>query len=226
MTEQARLFEPPVQVMDGPPVLTAYVGKNAGLFAQIMRLYVPEGSDVLDMTYGLGNFWDSPGIKDRYRLVSMDMERGGVMVHGMLEYPPFKPESFDCVVLDPPYANHGAAHTTPMKESIASTYNLKAGTDSRTVYLMYRQGIYAAAALLTAGGSLLVKCQDHIESGRQHWAFQYVLSMGLTAGLEAVDLFVLVQDGIPAMRHPYQKHARKNHSYFWVFHKSASSDAV
>ena len=216
MVEQARLFDPPVQVLDGPPVLTAYVGKNAGLFAQIMRLYVPEGSRVLDMTYGLGNFWDSPGIKERYRLVSMDMDRPA-HVRGVLEHPPFKAESFDCVVLDPPYANHGAEHTTPMKESIAKSYNLKAGTDSRRVYLMYLEGIKAAAALLRSGGALLVKCQDSIESGRQHWAVQYVLSMGLTSGLVAEDLFILVQDGTPAMRHPYQKHARKNHSYFWVF---------
>ena len=204
MVEQARLFDPPVQVLDGPPVLTAYVGKNAGLFAQIMRLYVPEGSRVLDMTYGLGNFWDTPGIKERYRLVTMDMERPA-HVRGVLEHPPFKAESFDAVVLDPPYANQGSEHT------------LKAGTASRTVYLMYLEGIKAAAALLRAGGALLVKCQDSIESGRQHWAVQYVLSMGLTSGLTAEDLFILVQDGTPAMRHPYQKHARKNHSYFWVF---------
>ena len=33
-------------------ILSAHVGGNANLFQQIMRLYVPAGSTVADVTYG------------------------------------------------------------------------------------------------------------------------------------------------------------------------------
>lgn len=216
MISQARLFEPPVQVMDGPPVLTARVGLNAPLFADIMRLYVPEGSTVLDMTYGLGGFWNTQGIKERYRLVTMDMELPA-MVHGVLEHLPFQPATFDCVVVDPPYANHGS--TTTMLQGIASTYNLKPGNTTAHILGMYHAALAEAAICLKKGGVAVVKCQDGIEFSRQYWIHVAVLQMAEMCGFSAEDLFVLVQENKPAMRHPFQRHARKNHSFFWVFQR-------
>jgi hypothetical protein len=32
-----------------------------------------------------------------------------------------------------------------------------------------------------------------------------------------VDMFILVQEHTPIMRHKYQYHARKNHSFFLIF---------
>ena len=37
-----------------------------------------------------------------------------------------------------------------------------------------------------------------------------------------LDQFVLVRHGAPPMRHPYQHHARKAHSVFWVFRRKGS----
>ena len=43
--------------MAGDYVLSCVKGINADLFPHILKLYVPEGSVVLDATYGLGAFW-------------------------------------------------------------------------------------------------------------------------------------------------------------------------
>lgn len=198
-----------------PPILTARVGRNAGLFADVLKLYVPEGSRVLDMTFGKGLFWTETDAS-RYALVSMDKYLPA-MVQADLRALPFRAEAFDAAVLDPPYGQHGKK--MPIKASIAKVYNLAQGdapTSWREVLTLYILGVVEATRMLRIGGVLIIKCQDQQESGRQHWIHARLLEL---AGYDSEDLFVLVQPTTPAMRHDYQRHARKNHSYFIVLRK-------
>lgn len=193
-------------------ILTAKQGMNADLFPDILQLYVPQGSSVLDMTWGKGRFWQKvpPGA---YRVVGLDIDTPRD-VCGDFRILPFREESFDCAVLDPPYATHG----TPMKRSIATSFNLDVGPRSyRELHILYGLGIAEAWRVLRRNGVLIIKAQDQIESNRQVWTHAWMLDLG--PGWVAEDLFVLVQKGIPAARWPYQKHARKNHSYFIVQRK-------
>lgn len=195
------------------PILTALRGNNAELFADIMQIYVPPNSFCLDMTYGLGNFW--PKIPDfQYRGVTLDIATSAD-IRADFRHCPFPDSRFDCCILDPPYAKHG----TSMKESISSAYqnNLDISPKSaREVLQLYKDGITEAHRLLVPGGVLILKCQDQIESGKQQWIHIQLLEI---EGFIAEDLFVLVQEAVPAMREQYQKHARKNHSYFIVQRK-------
>lgn len=193
-------------------VLTAKVGNNAALFADILRIYVPPRSKVLDMTWGRGNFWKDIDV-ETYRLVTNDIVTEADM-HEDFRSMSLPDRSFDCVVLDPPYALHGKG--APIKASISSPYQLNAAltpTSAREVRQVYRAGISEARRLLKPNGILIIKCQDQIESGKQQYIHAYLLKL---AGFVSEDLFVLVQTQTPAMRHTYQKHARKNHSYFIV----------
>ena len=47
-------------------ILSAHAGGNANVFPKILRLHVPEGSIVADVTYGNGVFWRNvePGLYD------------------------------------------------------------------------------------------------------------------------------------------------------------------
>jgi hypothetical protein len=51
---------------------------------------------------------------------------------------------------------------------------------------------------------------------------------GEQLGFKKEDLFVLVQDHQPTMRHKpeQQKHARRNHSYFLVFRRFNRAKAI
>ena len=63
----------------------------------------------------------------------------------------------------------------------------------------------------------MVKCQDEIESGRQRRSHVEVLSIATEElGMEDQDCFVVVR-GNPILQDKQQKHARKNHSFLWVF---------
>lgn len=194
------------------PILTAKQGHNVDLFTDILDLYVPEGSRVLDMTWGRGNFWAETESRE---VIGIDIATPKDCLAD-LRYTPFSDSVFDAVVLDPPYARRVG---TSIKSSIAEPYGLAAAEAPigwEATRKLYRDGAKEALRLLRDGGVLILKCQDEIESGKQRWNHVALLEI---EGYICEDLFVLVQKGVPAMRVPYQLHARKNHSYFIIQRK-------
>ena len=84
------------------PILTAQTGNNASLFPDILDLYVPESSRVLDMTYGKGVFWKLVD-ESQYNLVRNDIEPDRGDMSADFCNIPFDDKTFDAVVFDPPY---------------------------------------------------------------------------------------------------------------------------
>ena len=78
-------------------VVSAHSAGNADVFPEILKLHVPEGSIVADVTWGKGVFWRNVS-DDRYKVLATDISMG-VDCRKL----PYKGESIDCVVLDPPY---------------------------------------------------------------------------------------------------------------------------
>ncbi len=74
--------------------------------------------------------------------------------------------------------------------------------------------------ILKPGGLLLVKCQDEIESARQRMSHIEIHDIAVhELGLTVKDLFVVTPKTKPVVQFKRQRHARKNHSYLWVFRK-------
>ena len=200
------------EVQKQTPVLTARVGNNAELFAEIVRLYVPEKADIIDATWGLGNFW-SVIDQSKYNLISNDLYTNADM-HADFRNLPLPNESQDVYVLDPPYAQHG----TPMKPSISKGYgtDFRGPTSEKEMIEWYRAGAREAHRLLRREGLLILKTQDAVESGKQVWKSDILKYL---EGFTCIDQFILVQRSEPARRWAHQKHARKNHSVFLVHQK-------
>jgi len=203
------------------PILTAKVGTNAEQFPEILELFVPPPAKILDMTFGNGVFWNL--VNDSYDVWANDIHpEKGYFSYDFTEISRYINETFDAVVLDPPYMYHSS---TSHKESLDRNYGNNRrvrrgihGVDA--IHEMYRQGMQEAIKLLVPRGILIVKCMDQIMSGkqyRQHIAVWEIATQELN--LLDEDSFVMVQRGTPVMRHNYQIHARKNHSFWWVFRK-------
>lgn len=77
--------------------LSAQMAGNAEVFPQILRLHVPRGATVADVTYGTGIFWRSVPPSE-YDLRATDIQTGTDC-----RALPYADGSIDCVVLDPPY---------------------------------------------------------------------------------------------------------------------------
>lgn len=126
---------------------------------------------------------------------------------------PYEERSIDALILDPPYMHGGGKDGGKgIKESINRCYRNQ-NTSHESVIRLYAGGILEAARVLRKRGVIIVKCQDEIESGKQRLSHVEIIKFLEMVGFEIIDQFVLVQEIVPAMRHDYQKSARKNHSY-------------
>src|SRR5437867_2367046 len=78
-------------------VFSAYSGANDEVFPNVLKLYVPPGSKIADVTFGQGVFWKKVE-KGLYKVRPSDIKLG-VDCRSL----PYENASFDCVIFDPPY---------------------------------------------------------------------------------------------------------------------------
>lgn len=219
------------------PVYSCYLGGNIYLFPRILRLHVPKGAVVADVTYGKGVFWRLVP-EGRYEVRATDIVNG-VDCRCL----PYEPESIDCVVLDPPYMEgllrqRGALPGTSTHTAFRKWYsngkhspNGEVGPrgDSKgkwhqAVIALYFDAGREALRVLRPGGILIVKCQDEVSANQQWLTHVEIVNEFTKLNFYAKDLFVLMRPNRPrAVAATKQVHARKRHSYFLVFQKPNGS---
>ena len=209
-------------------VFSAHVGNNADVFPQILKLHVPTGSRIADVTYGKGAFWRQVRTAD-YTLYASDIADGTDC-----RELPYDDDSLDCVVLDPPYMEGfyrhpnaekaGAGTHQAFRDHYSSGSEEPASNGAKwhgAVLEMYKQSGAEAYRVLRNKGVLIVKCQDEVSANRQHLTHVEIINEYTQMGFYCKDLFVVVRPNKPGVsRIKKQNHARKNHSYFLVFEKS------
>lgn len=195
---------------------TSTIGHNARAFGNICKLYIQPDSRVLDATYGMGGFWRIA--KDFWlRPTFTDIQqRPGVHIVADANALPFPDSSFDAVILDPPYRRDTRENRTNVefvKRDFAPRYGLDKndGQPWTGIVGMYRRMITEAKRVVVLGGLVIVKGMDD----KTQW---FVRDLP-TLGMKIIDVHVVTMSGKPMMRHDYQVHARKNHSYFVVLRK-------
>jgi hypothetical protein len=207
-------------------VLSAHVGINEDLFPQVLKLYVPEGATVADVTYGTGIFWKNiqPA---QYKLFPSDLKTG-VDCRKL----PYEDGSMDCVVLDPPYMEGlfrrakthlaGAGTYAAFRETYSNGSKTNDGPKYHAAVVdLYVKAGSEAYRVLRPNGVMIVKCQDEVSANLQRLTHVEIIEAYRGFGFHCKDLFVLVRNNRPAMsRVVRQEHARKNHSYFLVFIKT------
>ena len=208
--------------------LSAHVSGNAEVFPQILALHVPVGSTVADVTWGKGVFWTNVP-RGRYDLKATDIQMG-VDCRKL----PYDDTSIDCVVLDPPYMEglfrKSEGHMAGGGSHAAFRANYsdgKATTEDgpkwhAAVTDLYFKAGAEAFRVLRPEGILIVKCQDEVSANRQWLTHVEIINEYERLGFYCKDLFVVVRTNTPVVaRLMNQAHARKNHSYFLVFLKTA-----
>ena len=188
------------------PILSCIQGNNTKLIEEVSKLFLDRDRIIVDITYGKGVFWKGINLD----VIGSD-KRGNVDLKADFRMLPYKSESVDVVVFDPPYMHGGKT----VKKSINQCYQNE-NTSHESVIRNYGLGILEGARILKKRGKIFVKCQDEIESGRQRFSHMEVIRLLELFGFKILDMFVLMQDHIPTMRLNYQKTSRKNHSYLVV----------
>jgi len=203
-------------------VFSAQQGTNDGIFPSILKLYVPTGSKIADITYGGGVFWRSVP-KNYYHLLATDI-KNGVDCRDL----PYENCSLDCIVFDPPYMHTpgGTAHVNHQNYENYYGNNIAAnGSEKKyheAVLDLYFKTAFEAKRVLKSEGIFIVKCMDEVCANQQRLTHVELINEFCNHGFIVEDLFVLLRNNRPGVsRILRQVHARKNHSYFLVFRKSA-----
>lgn len=203
------------QASTDPPVLTSYQGNNDSLMAQVARLYFRRGDRIADVTYGKGRFWR------KIDLTQYDFHPSDLLTVPERPYDfrslPYRSEDFDVHVLDPPYMHLPGARR--IHGTDYHNYETTRGYSHDDIIQLYREGMLEGHRILKPGGLMLVKCKDEIEGGRQRASHIEIYDIAVREfGMRDQDLFVLTQKK-PLFHFGLSRHAKKNHSYLWVFRK-------
>ena len=206
-------LEPPL-----PQHVRTVHGSNSQLIAAVAKLYVPDGAVVVDLTWGLGAFWKRFGGRRRFTLIGSDIrERAGLSMRADFRQLPYGNESVDVAVLDPPYVHDHGSHMAYARGRYGG--NETGSMSHAGIMRLYQAGMAEALRVLRPGGTLWVKCQDEVQSGKQCWSHIEIRGIAGDLGLSTKDLFILVGTPRATRRHLRQQHARKTHSYLWIFER-------
>lgn len=222
-------------------VFSAYVSDNAAVFPEILKLHVPEATVVADITFGKGVFWKN--VQSGYKVLGSDIDlkkdlrpKDFISLANKVDCRdlPYKDETLDCIVFDPPYMEGlyrkteknlaGAGTHDAFRTSYSSGKVTTSGPKWHDAVLdVYIKTGYECSRCLKQKGILIVKCQDEVSANKQRLTHVEIISAYEQMGFYTKDLFVVVRKNRAGVsRLIKQEHARKMHSYFLVFQKKRS----
>ncbi len=197
-----------------PPVLTSTKGNSADVMADIATIHFPRKAKIIDLTFGKGVFWRKLPDADVTKCDILPLPGVEHVLDATKELP-FKRE-FNIATIDPPYlrgaGDEGVIHKNLnacyQNNTTVNTY-YKGGNARSRMMRVYFAMMQRASRVVKKGGLIIVKGMDD----KQSW-FQREVTIPTT--LKLISIHVLTTVAQPMMRHNFQLHARKNHSYFLV----------
>jgi hypothetical protein len=168
------------------------------------------GEKVLDAAYGLGRFWSTYKPSS---LIRNDAHPDKGNVHyDFTSFPNYWEDSFDTVVFDPPYKLNG----TPTLGKMDEDYGVDSYTSIKDKIILIKQGTMECARITKPGGTLLVKIQDQVASGRMVFLSDIVRDT-LKYTAHKIAIFHFLTEPRPQPQGTRQLHARNNFSTLLVF---------
>jgi hypothetical protein len=202
---------------DFKPVKSVY-NSNFDTIKNIMFLYNIEQFD-LDCTYSKGAFWkDLPSPKFKSDLYPVNED----VVQASSENLPFGEGSMKNIMYDPPFVIAGKTYRDNKDGSSIMAKRFEGYNTYNDLTVNYYNTLKELYRICEKGGHVVMKCQDTVSGGKNHFSHCLIMNMAMEIGFYPRDLFILnsnVRINSFGTKWTKQEHARKYHSYFWVFEK-------
>jgi hypothetical protein len=199
---------------NGNGIIRTVSDNQSEILESIVRLYCPNGFG-LDPTYSKGVFYKNGVPEPKYKS-DLAPQQDDVMPCDCRELP--FPDGFvENIVFDPPFIG---ASQKDGKPGIIKTRFSYFPTIPK-LWAFYSESLTEFHRVLQPDGILVFKCQDSVESAKQYITHVEVMNTAYQLGFYTEDLFVLTANNRLISPNQWkQQHARKYHSYFWVFRKT------
>lgn len=200
------------------PVRSVYQS-NYDVITNIMALYKIDRFD-LDCTYSRGLFWKSiPGPRIKTDLVPATEDT----IEANSEHLPFEDNSMKSIMYDPPFVISGKSYKENKDGSSVIAKRFEGYTTYEKLTDNYYKTLTELYRVCDKNGLVVMKCQDTVSGGKNHFTHVMAMTMAMKVGFYPRDLFILLaRMRINSFGGKWnkQEHARKYHSYFWVFEKT------
>lgn len=169
-----------------------------------------------DPCYSIGNFYKDGLPKPKYKFDKTPQVKD--CIEATSDKLPLENESIETIMFDPPFVISGENYNDSVEGSGIISKRFTAFKDFIEIKTMYSSSLKEFYRILKADGIVIFKCQDIVSSAKNHFTHCWVMYEAMKYGFYPKDLFILfaknrINDGRK------QQHARKYHSYFWVFKK-------
>lgn len=201
------------------PLASVWEGEDAELLEKMLDFYPRNRPHlILDATVNTGRFWKG----SERSVIGLDIDpKHCPDVAGDNMNMPFRDNSFDVVVFDPPHIpNQGKDQSKDfntrfglvLKSPIENGYNFS------HLYPPFAQEAYR---VLKPEGILFCKIADYVHGHRFQWAHIEFIKAAVAVGFCACDCIVKVRKGpIVSPRWKTAHHARRHHCYWLIFRNS------
>lgn len=205
---------------------------QAVIIKDIIKLHIPSGIIDCDTTYSIGNFYKATGVEaPKYKFDIFPQAEG--VEQASADKLPLEDNSIDSIMFDPPFViSQGPSLKPDTSQNAGERRNVihnrfSSFESPKKLWEFYKASLEEGYRVLNNNGVFIFKCQDTVNSGKNFFSHSYVMNLAVKAGFYPKDLFILLaKSRIISGKHLNQQHARKYHSYFWVFEKNTKGKNI
>ena len=192
------------------------------IIRNILKLHVPSRTIDCDPTFSQGVFYKNTGIEPPKYRYDIDPPVKGVEQCDC-RHLPLSDSSIGCLMFDPPFL--ATTGESLKSDDDNNTINKRFGVypSEKELHQFYVDSMIEFYRVLKDNGILIFKCQDKISSSKQYLSHVFIINKSVEIGFYPKDMFILLAKTrfVADWQLENQKNARKYHSYFLVFEKSA-----
>lgn len=196
--------------------------RQEDIINDILKLHNNNQPIDVDVTYSKGVFYKSGEVEQPKLKFDLEPQTEDT-IQATSSNLPLEDSSIQCSMFDPPFIIAGKTYKDNGEGSSKIAKRFSAYENYEQLKEHYSSTLKELARVTKKDGIIIIKCQNTISSGKQHFTHYFVINEAIKLGLYPKDEFVLLSKAKMTSfggRWKQQLHAMKYHSYFIVLQKT------